>query len=147
MGRERVKKRLSGVTLLELLIVLIILAVGSVAVLPKFRKEIENREAKQALETVRMIAQAARMYKVDKGQGPANLAELEAAGYVDRNSYYKPSIFTYASVPPGGTIGWRFIARRADPGLPSYRLVAIRNNTNLVGPDEPVYDTAGILDS
>ena len=66
-----------GVTLLELILVLVIIAIGASLAVPKLRRSVENREAKAALETLRSISQAVRMYEVTKGELPANLYTLE----------------------------------------------------------------------
>lgn len=66
-----------GVTLLELILVLVIIAIGASLAVPKLRMSVENREAKAALETLRSISQAVRMFEVTKGRLPANLRELE----------------------------------------------------------------------
>ena len=101
-----------AVTLLELIIVLIIVAIAVGLAYPNVQKGIENQEAKKALETMRTISQAVRLYEVDHGDllddntpaRPIQLANLEAAGYVKPTEYAYASKFTYsinsAATPP-----------------------------------------------
>ncbi len=82
-----------GVTLTEILITLTIIAIGAGLVIPQMRSGVENREAKQALNTLHSILQAVRLYEVDKGNlqnaggNPINLANLESEGYVLAREY------------------------------------------------------------
>ena len=68
-----------GVTLLELILVLVIIAIGASLAVPKLRKSVENREAKAALGTLQSISHAARMYEVTKGGFPEDfdITDLE----------------------------------------------------------------------
>ncbi|OGX03407.1 MAG: hypothetical protein A3G87_09115 [Omnitrophica bacterium RIFCSPLOWO2_12_FULL_50_11] len=57
----------TGVTMLELVLVLVIVAIGGALAYPAVRRGIENQEAKNALRTLRTMTQAIRMYELDHG--------------------------------------------------------------------------------
>lgn len=86
---NRPRRFSQGLTLLELILVLVIIAALGAMALPKLQRNVENQKAKQALETLKTISQAARLYDLDKKTFPNNLDELEQKGYLDSTEYAK----------------------------------------------------------
>src|SRR3990167_3231662 len=85
-----------GVTFLELILVLVIIAIGASLAVPKLRKSVENREAKAVLETLRSISHAVRMYEVTKGNWPAALTELETTHATTGTRYLDPREYAFS---------------------------------------------------
>ena len=93
-----------GFTLLELITVLVIIAVSAGIGLASMRPGIENRQAKQALETARSIAHAVKVYQLNAGALPsADLSELIADGYINSEEFAYPDRYTYRFVPNGAS--------------------------------------------
>jgi type II secretory pathway pseudopilin PulG len=89
----------TGVTFLEMILVLVMVAVGAALAVPKLRMSVEHREAKAALETLRSISHAIRMYEVaHKGVLPDSLNVLETTDVDMGTRYLDPS--EYAFSPP-----------------------------------------------
>lgn len=132
-----------GVTLIELLLVLVMVAILGGLGMPFLRKGVENQDAKKALETLRAISQAVRLYELDKGSLASSLTpltDIENAGYLNPNEYYKPQIFTYsinASANPH-----TIIATRTNPS----RTITL-TQSSVTGQDGIIVDSAGFLRS
>lgn len=77
---RRMKRK--GLTLIEVILVLVVVATIAGLAAPNLRIGMENRRAKQALETLRSIHHAVRMYEVNKGVLPASIAVLQQEGYL-----------------------------------------------------------------
>ena len=136
-GRRR------GVTLLELIVVLVIVAIGAGLALPSMSKGIENREAKQALQTMRYIAQGVRMYQVDKGVLPQNLqTDLEVGGYVNPNEYTRG--FEYEIDTSASPIHAK--AYKPNKTTP-LRTITLEQSATNSSQDGLVTDTGGFLSS
>ncbi len=80
-------KNKKGVSLLELILVVVIVGIAAALAIPNVKMGIENRQAKQALETLRSIHNAIRMYQVDRGVLPADLQALQNASYLNSTEY------------------------------------------------------------
>lgn len=76
-----------GVTLLELVLVLVIVAIGGALAYPSIQRGIENQQAKKALETLRTISNAVRLYQLDKGVLPQSITDLENLRYINPTEY------------------------------------------------------------
>lgn len=76
-----------GLSLWEVVLVTVIVGATAALAMPKVKMGIENRQAKQALETLRSIHHAIRMYEVDRSEKPANLQALQDAGYLSSTEY------------------------------------------------------------
>ena len=66
----------SGFTLIEMILVMLIVAIGGALAIPKVQQSVENRQAKQALQTVKHIHHAVRSFEVDKGELPDPSADI-----------------------------------------------------------------------
>ena len=142
-----------GVTLIELILVLVMIAIGASLAVPKLRKSVEDREAKAALQTLKSISHATRMYEVSKGQLPANLTVLETTPidptkgtrYLDPTEYAFSPPYVYQMQP--SFIGAPFIwARKSSPG--QLRTISLRQCGNAnKSKDGAVFDSAGFLTS
>lgn len=132
-----------GVTFLEMILVLVIIAIGASLALPRLRMGVENREAKAVLETLRSISHAIRMYETTKGTLPANLTALETMDFLTGTRYLDPS--EYAFRPPynysynGITAPDRIVASRPT------RTITLFRCQNLKSADGSVVDSAGFL--
>jgi prepilin-type N-terminal cleavage/methylation domain-containing protein len=142
-------RNVRGVTLLELILVLVIIAIGASLAVPKLRRSVENREAKAALETLRSISHAVRMYEVTKGSLPADLHTLETettdqAGTVTSYGIFYLNSREYAP-------GYDFCI---DKSISPARMIAEAQNYDRIitlaqsavkGQDGEVTDSAGFL--
>ncbi len=81
------RRHRKGLSLWEVVLVTVIAGATAALAMPKVKMGIENRQAKQALETLRSIHHAIRMYEVDRGSMPANLQALQDAGYLSPTEY------------------------------------------------------------
>ena len=73
----------SGLTFIEIILVLVIAATLAGLAAPNIRIGMENRQAKQAVQTLRSIHHAVRMYQLDKGGNlPADILSMENQSYV-----------------------------------------------------------------
>ncbi|MBI1977903.1 MAG: prepilin-type N-terminal cleavage/methylation domain-containing protein, partial [Candidatus Omnitrophica bacterium] len=89
-----------GVSLLELILVIVIMAIGAALVIPRLEQGVENRRAKDALETLKTISNAVRLYELNTGSfPPSGLLDqedaippgpphvLESGGYLNPKEY------------------------------------------------------------
>lgn len=92
---------MQGLTLVEMVLVLVILGVGASLATVSLRAGMENREAKQVLETAKSIAHSVRMYQLDTGSLPTqlDLSELIQAGYLKQEEFASRNKFTYSFSP------------------------------------------------
>ena len=143
-----------GVTLLELILVLVIVAIGCGLTFPKVQIGIENQGAKKALETMRTISNAIRSYELDHGNllddtlpapQPIDLADLQTAGYVNPSEYSTNfscgslgSVFysINTTVTPA-----QITARNAASG----RTITLTQSSTVKGQDGVVTDSGGFL--
>ena len=90
-----------GLTLVEMVLVLIIVAMGASLATVSLRAGMENRQAKQALETAKSIAHSVRMYQLDTGSLPtqSDLSELIQAGYLKQEEFAFRNKVTYSFSP------------------------------------------------
>lgn len=134
-----------GVSLLELILVIIIMAISAALVFPRAQRGIEHREAKHALETLKTISNAVRLYELNHGNllddsippQPINLADLESGGYL-RPTEYTPN-FNYAVnviVSP---------AVMTAVHVTSGRVITLTQSAIVKDQDAAVADSAGFL--
>ena len=83
MERAHLKK-IKGVTLLELILVIVIISIGAALAIPSMRAGVEHKQARAALDTLRSFAQAVRMYEVNEDILPIDLSTetLITLGYL-----------------------------------------------------------------
>ena len=85
-------KNRKGITLLEMIMVVVIVGIAASLTYPKLQKSIDNRRAKAALDTLREISHAARSYRLSHNYtNPANLNTLETTtipGQMSSRSFY-----------------------------------------------------------
>ena len=138
-----------GVTLLELILVLVIVAVGASLTYPKVLKGVENREAKKALETLRTISQSIRLYELNHGNllddsgvpVPIDLQDLENAGYV-KSSEYAPRFNYSIAVDVTPPISPPVVTA---VHVSSGRTITLTQHATIKGQDGSVTDSAGFL--
>ncbi len=84
VGIHPARKRSSGFTILELMIVITMMMILMAVALPLYKNHvIQAREAvlKQNLNTINRVIEA---YRLDKGQSPQSLDDLVTAGYLPK---------------------------------------------------------------
>lgn len=121
-----------GLSLWEVVLVMVIVGVAAALASPSVRMGIENRQAKQALETLKSIHHAVRMYEVDHGclpgaascipPPPGNktaLQILQDTGYLSSAEYpylrtgsADPNGYEYKALPNGSANNTWAQARR-----------------------------------
>lgn len=145
-----------GLTLLELILVLVIVTTLAGLGFPLLRRGIENHEAREALKTLRSLAQAVRLYELDYGNfldggvppQPITLLNLEQEGYVNSREYapgFQYLVDVSSSAAP-------FVqACRPDCLNPSARLITLNvfaapaTGVTVKGQDGTVSDSVGFL--
>lgn len=112
-----------GVTLIEIILVLVIVGIGAVLAVPRIQVGIENKTSKQALFTLMTIANAAKMHRVDTGSWPTTISNLEpydAATNLLGKGYVKPVEYFHqyvSGVTPAG-VQYSFVSSvTLDPNL------------------------------
>ncbi len=81
-----------GVTLFEIIIVMVIISVCAALAVPHMQKTADQKKADSAINTLRAISECIKQYKIDHdGSLPANAtyALLESEGCLDRGVYEK----------------------------------------------------------
>ena len=146
-----------GVTFLEMILVLVIIAIGASLAVPKLRRSVENREAKAALETLRIISHAIRMYELNEGALPPNLVALETASGAEDSRYLNPNEYApgyqYDMVVGASTEDTLACACKPSCGVSctasaGARLLTLRVSSDTAkGQDGAVIDSAGFLSS
>ncbi|MBN2796272.1 MAG: prepilin-type N-terminal cleavage/methylation domain-containing protein [Clostridia bacterium] len=76
------KMNKKGFSLIELIVVIAILAIIAAVAIPRFAGIQARSEVKSDAATASEIVNAARVYYVDTGNNPANIAALTTAGYL-----------------------------------------------------------------
>src|ERR1700733_11120022 len=61
------KNPLNGVTLVELLVVVLIIGIITLLGVPQYQKSVENSDADQAIATLQIIGPTNRLYNLDQG--------------------------------------------------------------------------------
>ncbi len=124
----------TGLTLLELILVMVVVAILGAMSVPRINQGIENHRAKAALETLRSISQAVRMYHLNTGDLPDNLEKLEEDGYTDPSEYERGYEYSFIS---------------SEPSILAERDTSDREITLILHPDtlrdEQITDSAGFL--
>lgn len=126
-----------GFTVFELMLVLLIMAIGSVLVYPSVQKGVENRKAKHALGNLRTITNAMRLYEINTGALPPNPTVLEDAGYIKLDEFAPGFDYTINTVviPPA--------TQATDQSTGRYITLAL--DPDVKGQDGTVTDSAGYL--
>ena len=146
-----------GLTLTELIMVLVIMAITGAMAFANYKNNTENHKAKQAIATLRHIAQAVRLYVQEKKEGPFNIAQLEQTGYLDSKDYapgFDYSILVDEDVNHDGLIN----GKDYQLGCPHYtclmKMVAQSQTSNRTltlqtsptsSPDGQIIDSTGVL--
>lgn len=131
-----------GLTLLELIVVMVIVAIAASLALVSLRPGVDNRKARQVLGTAQSIAHAVRMYEQETGNLPtqSNLSELLNQGYLKDDEFAYRNQYTYSFVPNTVTPSrWGIEASKTD----SSRLLRVENR----GDSFAVTDSAGVVSS
>ncbi len=128
-----------GLTFLELIIVMVIVAISATLALASVRAGVENRQARQALETAKSIGHAVRVYQLDNGALPgAKLTELFDRGYLKEDEFAFRNEYNYSFVPnQANTSRWAVEVDRSD----NSRKIRVENR----GDSFAVTDSKGFL--
>ncbi len=85
----------SGHSLLEVIVVVSIIGVVAAAAAPQYTRTVENAKADQAIETLRSLWGAQRIYRLENGAFADSLKALYAVGLIDRIALKPGGPFTY----------------------------------------------------
>jgi type II secretory pathway pseudopilin PulG len=119
-------KNYRGVTMLEIILVVVIIAIAGGFSIPGFRQGVINREAKSALNTLKNINQAVRMYAAEYGAEPASITVLESKGFLKNVEYTKDWVFEInTAVSP-----FQIHACKPDCGAPVRDITIARDPNN-----------------
>ncbi len=135
--RQRQFSSLTGFTLLELILVLVIIMIGGALALPATRQGIENRQAKKALTTLRTISQAARLYELNEGSFPSTLQDLETRSYLIPREY--APYFTYGIINTSNPPSFQAVH------VNSNRTITLSQDPAVKGLDGAINDSQGFL--
>jgi len=127
-----------GVTLLEMILVLVIIDVGGSLVLPSLVMGVENRQTKQAVETIKAISHAARLYEQDVGAQPTGITDLElydAAANPQGKGYLKPQDYAHRWVCGQSGEGFTYLFSRNAVTPDQWHVEALRVTRNTNGQD------------
>ncbi|OGW79404.1 MAG: hypothetical protein A3G33_03430 [Omnitrophica bacterium RIFCSPLOWO2_12_FULL_44_17] len=151
-----------GVTLTELLVVVVIVAIGSSMFLPKIDKGIENQKALNALNTLRTISQARRMYVMEVSgllttnvlpsgnpmcvAGTSAIDELVNKGYLDRNDFAPGFTYTFGNTSAFFVSNRDVIARTPEGRQISFESQTwCAGNPGGIGGDSYIKDSDGYI--
>jgi prepilin-type N-terminal cleavage/methylation domain-containing protein len=88
-------ERRRGLTLLEIMVVIVVTGVLAAWTVPSFRRGIEQARVDQAAANLRSVWAAQRLYRLDAGTYAADLGSLRDAGLIDPAILSATSPFTY----------------------------------------------------
>lgn len=100
-------RRTLGLTLLEMILTMVIIATGAALAIPKIQAGIEQRKADSAIETLRTMSHCIRMYRIEQNVPPSSLAALEVGtgnSCLDPNQYEKKYNYFYSVSDAGITL-------------------------------------------
>ena len=83
------KKYLSGFTLVEILIVVVIVGILAAIAIPTYYSYVKKGYATEAKTQLKSIVQAADMYYSERGEYPADVEEMETEGYIELKTSVK----------------------------------------------------------
>ena len=112
------KISLAGLTLLEIVVVLVIMATGAALAIPRIQEGVAQRRADSAIETLRSMSHCIRMYRLEQEVPPPTLAALEVTtgnGCLDSNQYEKRYNYFYAVSGANATLSAK--DRQSDRGI------------------------------
>lgn len=75
-----------GFTLIEMLVVLLVISVLLIITVPNITKNQSTIQSKGCEAFVKMVQAQVQAYEIDENKLPANIAELESAGYLKQTS-------------------------------------------------------------
>lgn len=128
-----------GVTLIELILVLVIVGIGAAFGFPRMQAGIDNKSGKQVLFTLMTIAHAAKMHRVDTGAWPQTIANLEpyhATANPAGKEYVKPVEY-YDRFVAGTTLSgvqYNFVPNVSTPAMWSVTGVFLKCVSGCDGP-------------
>lgn len=83
---KKIMKSDKGFSLIEMLIVLLIITVLILITLPNVTKHSKSIDEKGCEAFVQMVQGQSEAYKIDEGQYPTSIKELESQGYLKPDS-------------------------------------------------------------
>jgi competence protein ComGC len=96
-----------GLTLVEVVLVAVIVVTGSTLAVVSMNSGLENREAKQASNALQSMAHAMKMYELEHGELPENLAELAEEGFLKEEELpFEDGKYTYQIKRNQGNERW-----------------------------------------
>ncbi|MDQ0158616.1 competence type IV pilus major pilin ComGC [Alkalibacillus salilacus] len=90
-------KNQKGFTLIEMLIVMLIISVLLLLTIPNVVKHNQLVDDKGCDAFVDLVQSQVQLYKLDKGEYPATVADLESDGYVDQTECSNNQTITISS--------------------------------------------------
>jgi len=112
MGKRK-KKTMAGMTLIEVLAVIVIMGVMTSIAMPNFKSTLDKAEEKTDAANLQMLEGAVKQYRLDTGQIPSSLSVLLAN-------------------PEGGVPGWEGPYLRTIPASPAGRTYYVDQTTGRV---------------
>ncbi len=102
---QNMKKRQSGFTMIEIMVVVVIVAILAAIAVPTYVKYVESARASEAKSVIGNIENASKMYYQTYGEWPSDINELERTGQmeIDRATKLKWT-FEINLSQDGGTI-------------------------------------------
>lgn len=102
---QSTKKRQSGFTMIEIMVVVVIVAILAAYAVPTYVKYVESARASEAKSVIGNIENASKMYYQTYGEWPSDINELERTGQLelDRSTKLKWA-FEINLSREGGTI-------------------------------------------
>ncbi len=93
-----------GVTLFEMILVIVLITIGAALAVPNFQSSLSQRKADGAIATLKSISNCIRQYKIEHSEtAPPNLQTLVDNGCLDPNQYEPGFNYSYTQSPTAVT--------------------------------------------
>lgn len=103
MERKKIKEKVKGFTLMEVIVVIAILGALTALALPKFTGVLANSQMKTDLANVRLVESAVELYRAEKESLPTGATFDGLVTTLNTAGYLKNTVITSAS---GGTFSY-----------------------------------------
>lgn len=81
--KGNLKKRQSGFTMIEIMVVVVIVAILAAIAVPTYLKYVESARASDARSTLSALYKNARLYRQDRGEWPTSVEDLTRGKYLE----------------------------------------------------------------